>query len=283
MVEIRSENPKAEEGPRPGEEALEGERWSGRGPVSGKRSPRELEFVDWYPPAAEPKPPLARPVALTRWKRWVVYAGLPALVLFLLVGFLMLQPWKGERRREGPVPPTVEAPNKAPPEPPRSASLSLEDRYYRTWYLLTKTAEGEGLRVRSTFETPEKVERELKAMGPPAQGPPPFNHQRFFYFSVTLEATRGVLSPGFVLQAPSRFTLVDDRGHRVKARMLPELEEWATVLEVEGKGIAEANFYLAFPKEPLSTSSASLTLEAPGRKAGETLVLTWQLPIRYPE
>jgi len=281
MVEIRSEDPKPEEGPRPGE--LEGERWSGRGPVSGKRSPREqpLEFVDWYPPAAEPKPPLARPVVPTGGKRWVVYAGLPALVLLLLAGFLMLRPWKGERREEGPVPPTVEAPDKA--EPLRPASLSLEDRYYQTWYLLTKTAEGEGLRVRSTFETPEKVERELKAMGPPAQGLPPFDHRRFFYFSVTLEATQGVLSPGFVIQAPSRFTLVDDRGHRVRARMLPELEEWATVLEVDGKGVAEANFYLAFPKETLSTSSASLTLEAPGRKAGETLVLTWSLPIHYPE
>lgn len=296
MAEIRSENPRPEKRPMNIQEPLNGEHWSGR-KRTGRQRPglassfsaqeeEPLEFVDWYPQGTErEQPPSPPPVRQPKPRKGPSPTLLLLLLIMLLVGaFFAIRPLKRWSGKEvPPPPPKAEAPTEAPSKPPPPPLASKEDLYYQTWYLLTKSAEGEGLRVKSTFETPEKVKREQEAMGPPVQGSLPFDHERFFYFSITLQATEGVLSPEFVIQAPSRFALVDDRGHRVRAKMLPAFEERAAVLETERGGIAEANFYLAFPKEMFLTSSTSLALEAPGRKAGEKLILTWQLPIHYPE
>lgn len=241
--------------PPPG---LEGEVWTGRGREGVHRRP-------W-------RPRLAPPVAVA------VGAGIS--VAMAVGGGVLL--WRGP---QGSLRPPAAPPEAGKAVVGRSAAPgSPEEQFYQVWYLLTRTAEQGPVRVRATWDTPEKQALEAQR----GMRVTLLDHEHFLYFSLRLEAGDGVLRPEYVAEVPARVLLGDGGGARVHAAAGQEFLDRALIYEADrpegGPGpIRGAEFPLAFPRSALSGKSGPLRLEVPDPRGGPAIVLAWDLPVSYPD
>ena len=270
---------------------LEGEHWSAR--PEAFRVPEDSSYWKRPWPKLSPLKSLSIPWDMVWKKRYTIGAGVLALG-FAATFWLLSHPGK---EKIG-----LQAPDLIQAKGSLEKGLSVEKRYLETWYALTRIDESEEIRIRATFETPEKSIMEVLAKAEREKWPSdrqqeelekvtkkgrgPFDHDSNYYFQIYLEVLKAKRVPPFLLQDPySRIYLEDNRGKRTYALAPPGLEDrkaiFVEALEGPEKPLSEdimaASFYVAFPKERLSPKPRHLTLLAPGLTADQELRLGWDI------
>lgn len=270
---------------------LEGEHWSARSKTF--RAPEDIYYWNRLWPKLSHLRPLSFPLGPLWKKRYIIGVGVLTLAFAVT---LWLLSYPGKERRKVQTSGLIQA-----TESPEK-DLSVEKRYLETWYALTRADESEEIRIRATFEAPEKSIMEVLAKAEREKWPVdrqqeelkkittkegPFDHGSNYYFQIYMEVLKAKKIPLFLLQDPySRIYLEDNRGKKAYALAPPGLEDRKAIfvepLEAPEKPSSEAimaaSFYVAFPKERLSPNPRHLTLRASGLTADQELRLSWDLP-----
>jgi len=282
-----------------GEGPLEGEHWSAR-----LEGPDSLEVdSDWRRPWRwiEYLGGLRRIFSRPRKRKNLLgILGLLILAFAFSIWFVFFHLAESERKAGQEALPQV--PGLTPGKGPEIGGKALAERhYFETWYLLTRVDEAGGLKIRATFETPEKLAREVQAKAERENWPAdrqqtelrkakeggPFDHNLFYYFHLNLEALAGSLPPRLLEDPYSLVHLEDDGGRQAKALAPPGLEDRKATFAASGDGpqseaIRGASFYVAFPRDRFSLHPRYLRLRFSWVRGGRDLALTWNLPIPYP-